>query len=65
MLQRIEGYIYVYALQSKERDVGGLKKFIGDRLRRWNKAKWGNLWDRIKSEMMDMCFFYRDGYRIL
>ena len=40
-------------------------KFIGDRLGRWDRAKRGNLWDRVKSEMMDMSFFYRDGYRIL
>ena len=26
-------------------------KFIGDRLRRWEKAKWGNLWDWIKSKI--------------
>lgn len=40
-------------------------KSIGDRLRRWDKAKQENLWDRRKSEMMDMCCFYMDGYRIV
>ena len=32
-------------------------KFIGDRLGRWDRAKGGDLWDRVKGEMMDMSFF--------
>ena len=40
-------------------------KSIGDRLGRQEKEKWGNLWDWIKSKMIDMYFFYISGYRIV
>lgn len=37
----------------------GYMKPTGDRLGRWEKAKWGNLWDCIKQ--IDTCFFYIGG----
>ena len=40
-------------------------KSTGDRLGRYEKAKGGNLWDWIKSKMIDTCFFYVGGYRML
>ena len=38
-------------------------KSIGDRLGRQEKAKRGNLWDWLKSKMIDTHFFYIGGYR--
>ena len=38
----------------------------GDReTREQGRAKWGNLWDQIKSEVIDMYVFYIGGYRAL
>lgn len=42
---------------------GGLHEILGGRLRRWEKAKWGNLWDWIKVNWRDRYFFYIGGYR--
>ena len=39
-------------------------KYTGNRLGWWEKAKWGNLWEWIKSKMIDTYFFYISGYRI-
>lgn len=41
-------YNLFYKLKSKEE---GYMKFIDSRLREWEKAKWGNLWDWIKSKL--------------
>ena len=40
-------------------------KYTGDRLGRREKAKWENLWDWKKSTMIDTCYFYTGGYRIV
>ena len=37
-------------LSQKEKTGGGYMKSIGDRSGRQEKAKWGNLWDQIKSK---------------
>ena len=40
-------------------------KPIGDRLGGGEKAKWGNLWDWIKSNMVDTYFFYIGGQGVV
>ena len=42
----------------------GCMESTGDRLGRWEKAKWRSFWDWIKSNMIDTYFFYIGGYRI-
>ena len=39
-------------------------KFIGGRLRGWEKAN-GNLWDWIKSKVERHIVFYIGGYRVV
>ena len=39
-------------------------KPIGHRVGRRGKAKQGNVWDWIKSNMIDTHFFYTGGHRI-
>ena len=41
----------------------GYTKSTGDRLGRWEKAKWGNFWVWITSKMIDTYFFNVGGYR--
>lgn len=37
-------------------------KFTGGRLRRWEKGKWGALWDWVKSKKnRHTCFFHMDS----
>ena len=48
----------------KGEDIRDYMKSIGDRLGKQEKAKQGNLWDLIKSKMIDTYFFYISGYRI-
>ena len=38
---------------------------IGERLGRWEKAKWGNFWDWIKSKMRDIYIFYIGGCKVV
>ena len=40
-------------------------KSIGARLGRQEEAKQGNLWDWIKSRMIDTYFFYIGGHRLV
>ena len=40
-------------------------KYTGDRLERQEKAKQGNVWDWIKSKMIDAGFSCTGGYRVV
>ena len=65
MLQRREVLHPALYSTTKGEDVGttGYMTSTGDRLGEWEKAKWGNLWGWMKSEMIDTCFFYMSRYR--
>ena len=54
-------------LQSTEQKKLSYMKFTGDRLRRWEKAKWGrgNLYDWIQSKMIDTFIFYIGGHKVV
>lgn len=55
--------------KNKESNKGENKKDyikpIGGSLRKWEKAKWGDLCDRIQNKEGDTYFFYTGGYRIV
>ena len=44
---------------------GGSVRSTGDRLGRQEKAKQGNLWDGIRSQMTEVYFVYVGGYRVV
>ena len=51
MLWRMDVWHLVLYVTIKGGDLRGYIKSIGDRLGRWKKTKWKNLWDWITSKM--------------